>query len=174
MKIEYEVKVLEIDVNLIKNKLNELNAIKLGDFFQKRYVYDFNPKKDNSWIRLRNNGKESTLTIKEINSNKIDGTNEIEIKVDDFEKTNLLLEKLGFKAKSYQENKRISYLLNNVEIDIDFWPLIPPYLEIEGRSIEDVKTILNLLNLKNFTSINTKDVYKKYNIDIDKIKELKF
>lgn len=35
MKIEYEVKILDIDVNLIKNKLNELNAKKMGIFFKK-------------------------------------------------------------------------------------------------------------------------------------------
>lgn len=114
------------------------------------------------------------MTIKEINSDKIDGTKEIEIIVDDFEKTNLLLNKLGFMPRNYQENKRISYLLDDVEIEIDFWPLIPPYLEIEGKSKEKVEKVLNLLNFKNFTSINTKKVYQKYNIDIDKIKELKF
>ena len=89
---------------------------------------------------------------------------------------NLLLEKLGYLNKGYQENKRISYILNNVEIEIDFWPKIPPYLEIEGKSIEEVENIIKLLGYKTSqtTSINTTDIYKKYGIDIENIRDLKF
>jgi len=49
------------------------------------------------------------LTIKEIISDSIDGTKEIEVEVSDFEDTNLILEKMGYKFKSYQENKRTSF-----------------------------------------------------------------
>lgn len=100
----------------------------------KRYVYDFNPINKNKWIRLRTDGKTSTLTIKEIvDKNEIDGTNEIEIEVSSFENANKILNELGYVARNYQENKRIKYTLDGVEIDIDFWPLIPPYVEIEGK-----------------------------------------
>lgn len=176
MKTEFEVKILEIDVDEIISKLNWLGAKKNGEKLQKRFVYDFTPKKNNSWVRLRTDGQNTTLTIKEIENDKIGGTKEIEISVDDFEKTNLFLEKLGYFHKGYQENKRISYILNNVEIEIDFWPQIPPYLEIEGKSVEDVERIIKLLGfeLSQTTSINTIKVYKKYGIDIDLIKELKF
>ena len=116
------------------------------------------------------------MTIKEIHNDKIDGTKEIEIVVDNFEKTNLLLNKLGYLPKNYQENKRVSYKLDGVDIEIDFWPRIPPYLEIEGNSIKVVENIVNKLGFKmsQTTSINTIKVYKKYGIDINIIKELKF
>ena len=64
--IEYEVRVLEIDVEQIKNKLNELNAILVEDVFQRRYLYDFNPVNPDKWIRLRTNGSTTTLTIKDV------------------------------------------------------------------------------------------------------------
>src|SRR3989344_2464509 len=100
----------------------------------------------------------------------------LEIDVDNFEKTHLFLGKLGFIAKGYQENKRISYVLNNVEIEIDFWPHIPPYLEIEGKSKENVEMMIKKLGfaVSKATSINTTDVYKKYGINLNSIKELKF
>src|SRR5690606_24921414 len=54
-------------------------------------------------------GDETTLTVKQITSDAIDGTHEIEVGVDDFAATNALLNVLGFTAKSYQETKRTSF-----------------------------------------------------------------
>ncbi|MGV8141601.1 MAG: class IV adenylate cyclase [Candidatus Woesearchaeota archaeon] len=176
MKTEFEVKILEIDVENISEKLKKLGAKKIAERNMKRYVYDIIPKKKDSWVRLRFDGIKTTLTIKEIHTDKIDGTKEIEIIVDDFDKTNLLLNKLGYKHKGYQENKRISYKLNDVEIEIDSWPKIPTYLEIEAKSIDEVKKTVKQLGFKmsQTTSINTTDVYNKYGIDIDSIRELRF
>jgi adenylate cyclase class 2 len=176
IQTEFEAKILEINVDELISKLNALGAKKIGEKMQKRFVYDFNPKKENSWIRLRTNGAKTTLTIKEIQNDNIDGTRELEISVDDFEKANLILEKLGYVTKGYQENKRISYILDDVEIEIDFWPQIPPYIEIQGKSIAEVERIIKQLGfeLSQAISINTTEIYKKYGIDIDSIKELKF
>ena len=44
MKTEYEVKVLNINVDNIIERLESLGAIKKGEYFQRRYVYNFNPK----------------------------------------------------------------------------------------------------------------------------------
>lgn len=177
MKTEYEIRVLEIDKQQIIKKLEELGATKIGEFNQKRYVYDLKPVEENKWIRLRTNGIKTTLTYKDIESNTIDGTKEVEIEVDDFETTNEFLERIGFKNKGYQENNRIQYVLNGVEIDIDLWPMIPTYLEIEGESETEVIKIKELLNIDEtkVTALNCSDIYKDiYNIDISKIKELKF
>jgi adenylate cyclase class 2 len=177
MKTEYEIRVLEIDKEKIIKKLEELGAIKKGKFEQKRYVYDLRPVEKGKWIRLRTNGKITTLTYKNIVSNTIDGTKEVEFEVEDFDKANEFLEKIGFKNRSYQENERIQYILNNVEIDIDSWPLIPTYMEIEGKSEEEIINIKKFLNIDEtkVTALNCDDIYKQiYNIDISQIKELKF
>ncbi|MBT3412985.1 MAG: CYTH domain-containing protein [Candidatus Jacksonbacteria bacterium] len=176
MDTEFEAKILDIDVDTILSKLKSLGAKKIKEREQKRYVYDFFPKKDNSWVRLRTDGEETTLTIKEIQNDNIDGTEEIELEVSDFEKANFLLEKLGYSNNGYQENKRISYVLEGVQVEIDFWPLIPPYLEVEGNSEEEVEKIVKLLGyeISQTTSMNTIKVYKKYGIDLTAIKELKF
>lgn len=176
MKTEFELRILEVNKDKIINHLEKLGAKKIGEFDQKRYVYNLNPKQENKWIRLRTNGKKTTLTYKDITSNTIDGTKEVEIEVNNFEKTNELLEKIGFKNKGYQENKRIQYILNDVEIDIDTWPLIPTYMEIEGKSEEEVINISKLLNVDEtkITTLNCSDIYKNiYGIDISKIQILK-
>lgn len=177
MKTEYEIRVLEIDQEKILETLEKLGAKKIGEFHQKRYVYDLNPIQKGKWIRLRTDGFISTLTYKDIVSNTIDGTKEVEIVVDHFEKTNEFLEKIGFNHRSYQENNRICYLLDDVEIDIDSWPMIPSYTEIEGKSEKDVLKMKEKLMISDeqITCLNCDDIYKlKYGIDISKIKELKF
>ena len=177
MKTEYEIRVLEMEKESIVKKLESLGAIKKGEYNQKRYVYDLKPIPKDKWIRLRTNGIETTLTYKDIESNTIDGTKEVEFKVDSFEVANEFLNKIGFMPRSYQENKRIQYTLDNVEIDIDTWPMIPTYLEIEGNSEEEVNNMVKKLGLSNLkiTPLNCDDIYREfYNIDISKIEELKF
>lgn len=176
MNTEFEVKILEIDVQTIKLKLQELGAEFIGEFNQKRYVFDFNPKVYGKWIRLRTNGKTTTLTIKETKTDQIDGTKELETEVGDIVVMNNILQELGYNHRAYQENKRISYKLEGVSIEIDSWPLIPSYLEIEGESINEVEKIVHKLgfDFSETTSINTTEVYKRYGIDIEPIKELIF
>ena len=177
MNTEYEIRVLEIDENSMISKIEKLNAKKEGEWFQKRYVYNTIPENDNSWYRLRTNGVKTTLTYKNIEQETIDGTKELEIEVSDFDKTNEMLKIMGYHYKAYQENKRIRYILDDVEIDIDTWPMIPTYMEIEGKSSEDIQKIMEVLEIKeeNTTTLNCQSIYEKiYNIDINKIKELKF
>lgn len=172
MKSEIECRLLEVNVIEFISKLKNANASLVGDWLQIRNCYDFTPVRDNSWIRLRTNGIETTLTIKEINSSNIDGTKESEIIVSDFETTNEILNKLGYKVRSRQENRRIRYMLDGVEIDIDFWPMIPAYVEFEAESEEAIKSICKKLDI-NFDSLTTLDVekvYKKYGIDINKLR----
>ena len=142
MNIEYEARILDIDKDKLIKRLRDLNARFVGEFDQKRYVYNIIPKADWKWLRLRTNGKKTTLTYKSVEKNSIDGTKELEIEVDNFENTNSLLELAGIKNKGYQENNRVQYVLDDVEIDIDTWPMIPTYVEIEGKSEESVLNII--------------------------------
>ena len=175
MHTEYEVRILEIDVDSIKKKLDDVGAVFEWDRLQRRYVYDFIPKLDGKWIRLRTNGIKNTLTIKDVVTSKIDGTKELEIEVDDFDNTNLILQELGYEHRACQENRRIQYKLNGVEIDIDSWPMIPTYLEIEGSSEEEVYKALELLGFSkdDITTRDVEGIYNDYGHDVMEIKELK-
>ncbi len=171
MKTEYEVRVLNVDKEEIKKKLESLKAEFKWERLQKRYVYDFNPKIEGKWIRLRTDGVKTTLTIKNVKSKSIDGTEELEIEVSDLEKTNLILKELGYIPKAVQENKRCRYILDGVEIDIDSWPQIPDYIEIEGKNEEEVyKTVETLgFTKEDTTGKDVESVYKDYGIDLNKI-----
>lgn len=169
MHTEYEVRVLDINKDNLIKKLEELGATKIADFEYKRRVFNFNPPTDTKWIRLRTDGNKTTLTIKKLESLEIDGTKEMEIEVSSFEETNRILEELGYKAHTYQQNRRTRYVLNDVELDIDTWPYIPTYLEIEGKDEKSVKDMIKLLDVdeSKVTSIDVQSVFKEfYKIDI--------
>ena len=171
MKYEIEARLLDVDVSNFILNLKKNNAEFKGDWLQIRNCYDFTPVKPNSWIRLRTNGEETTLTIKEIVNSKINGTKEWEVAVSDFDATNEILNKLGYVARSRQENRRIRYLLDSVEIDIDFWPLIPTYVEFEAESEEAVKLVCKKLQVEfdNLVTLDVTSIYDHYGIPFDSL-----
>lgn len=176
MKTEYEIRFLEINTNKVLKKLKEVGATEIGNWVQIRKTYDLVTPKQNSWIRLRTNGKITTLTVKEINTARIDGTKEAEVVVDNFDEMDLILTKIGLKERNYQENRRHQFKFKDTEIDIDTWPLIPTYLEIEGESESKIKDVCKVLGLEyeKATTMDVTDIYNKiYGIDILKIKTLK-
>ncbi|MFI9412966.1 class IV adenylate cyclase [Nocardia gamkensis] len=176
MPIEHEAKILDIDPDTIEQHIVDKGGRKLGERFMRRYVYDITPGDESKWIRLRDNGKGTTLAVKEITSDAIDGTHEVEVGVDDFSATNALLERLGYTAKSYQENKRVSFVLDGAQLEVDTWPRIPPYLEIEAATVDEVIRIAELLGYTeaDLTGENTIKIYARHGIDLDTVRELRF
>ena len=178
MAKEREVTILNIKEEDFIKKLLDNGAVFKDEFLQRRYTYDFTPALKNKWIRLRTNGKKTTLTIKEIKDKKaIDGTEELEVLVGDFDIMNKILKELGYVYRNYQENYRKIYMIDEVEVSIDSWPMIPTYAEIEGKSNEAVISILNKLgySLDEATTLDVTSIYNEvYGIDLLNIRELKF
>lgn len=176
MKTEFEARILEIDVEAIVKILESLGAEKVAERKLRRLVYDLEPGNETAWIRLRTDGAKSTLTVKEHRAEGIDGMKELEVVMDDFDMAKVFLSKLGREPRWYQENCRISYVLDGIEIEIDSWPLIPTYLEIEGKSVGEVEGMIERLgfSLADMTTLCTKDIYSKYGIDLHSIADLRF
>ncbi|MEV8373127.1 CYTH domain-containing protein [Kribbella sp. NPDC056861] len=176
MPIEFEAKMLDVEPDELADRILRLGGRRVGDRLMRRYVYDIRVGDESRWIRLRDDGTAVTLTVKEIAHDGIEGTTETEVVVSDFEVTNELLGRIGFHAKSYQENRRASFELDGAELEIDWWPLIPPYLEIEGQSREHVVQVAEALGISEdeLTGENTVKVYARYGIDLAEISELRF
>lgn len=170
---EYEIKVLNVDTNKLREKLLSLDFTEVPRFIFKRRVYDLS---DGGWIRLRTNGTKTTLTYKKSHSDSIDGVEEIETEVSDFESTNSILEKAGIIPKNYQENYRTEFSNGEIEVTIDEWPKVDPYVEIEGSSVEVVKKYLSDLGLGSHdtTSKPTSYIYELAGINLNEITDLRF
>jgi adenylate cyclase class 2 len=173
--IEFEAKLLGVEPEGTARLLAGIGAEHLGRRLQRRYVYDI-PGRADAWVRLRDTGDDVTLCVKEVRSEGIDGVVETETTVGDFEMTHTLLGKLGYRPKAYQENRRSSWRLRGAAIEIDQWPRIPPYLEIEGVSVEHVHATALALGIspEELTTESTTKVYRRYGIDIEAIARLTF
>ena len=162
MDNELELRILDINVDAVISKLEKLGAKKVGDWNYTRYIYDTKPYDEDKWIRLRTNGTKTELTYKDYTDDSIKGVKELEIEVSDLEKTKQLLEILGYSYRSIQQNKRIRYMYDDTEIDIDTWPHLNTYVEIEAPTIEKVNKMINIL--KEFgsevTGKNVQDIYE--------------
>ena len=183
---EFEIKFLEVNVPELEKKLISIGAEKVGEYNYHRIIMDYPDKRlhaDHSWIRLRTDGEKTTLTYKQAQmGEKKDrfighvGMKEIEIEVEGYEKTFELLKAIGLIVKMEEKNKRIRYRLQDITFDIDFWPEIPAYLEIESTSYEKVKNAANKLGFDSEKGIigTAGTVYKKYGIDIDEYASITF
>jgi adenylate cyclase class 2 len=175
--IEYEAKVLDIDPDEVRAVILAKGGEQVGGpRLMRRFVYDIVPGDLSKWIRLRDTGSETTLCVKWIESDAIDGTHEVETVVGDFAATNELLGLLGCTPKSYQENRRTSFELDGVRLELDEWPMIPPYLEIEGDARDDVLRVAGLLGFSadGLTGENTMKVYARYGIELGGLREVRF
>jgi adenylate cyclase class 2 len=174
--VEFEAKVLDVEPEVMAGLIIRAGGRRVGDALMRRYVYDIDAGDQSRWIRLRDTGTEITLAVKEIAHDGIDGTTETEVVVGDFDSTNELLRRIGFEPKSYQENRRSSFELRGAQLELDQWPLIPPYLEIEGDSRQHVVEIAGVLGIDEdrLTGENTVKVYARYGLDLSTIPDLRF
>jgi len=183
---EIEVKFLNIDVAVIEKKLHSLGANKVFEKLYKRKVFDYPDlrlDKTNAWVRLRDESEKIMLSFKQrLGVSSGDGSSndgsmkEIEIEVSDFNKMTSFLLEIGLIEKFYMENKRIRYILGDIEFDIDFWPQLEPYLEIEAPTWDKINEAIKILGLNpNDKKIfSTTQVYKLKGIDDKDYKEITF
>lgn len=183
---EKEVKYLGIDVEEVSKKLSKISARKVFDKLYKRKVYDYPDLRLNSnysWIRLRDEDGQVTLAYKRREGvSSSDGTandtsmTEVELIVNDFVSTSLFLESIGLKLKFYEENRRVRWVKNGVEFDIDYWPKLDPYLEIEASSWDEIdKSIKDLgLDPNKKRIFSAHQIYKLAGINEDDYSEITF
>jgi len=174
MYIEYEATFLNVDKDKIRETLRDKKAkLVKPEFLQKRVVFNLPGKSGTgSWLRVRDEGDKITMSFKSVDGDKIENQKEINLVIDIFEKGVEFLETIGCEKKSYQETKREIWQLNNVEICIDEWPFLEPFVEIEGKSEKEVKDVSERLGFDYsqawFCAVGL--IYsKKYNIPVEVI-----
>lgn len=173
---EIEVRFLDIGVAKLKERLMELGATDLGeDLFKEVIFYDQAGSwqyKEKKFVRLRQTKKGTLLAYKNQSVETATGAEEIEFKIDDFEKAKLLLERIGLVAYREQEKKRQTYMLGEVIVDIDTWPKVPTYVELEGPSEDALKEAAAKLKL-NWTDVVFEAprfvIEKRYKIPFSKL-----
>jgi adenylate cyclase class 2 len=143
----------------------------------RRYVYDLVPPRSTGWMRLRDDGHDVTLAVKDTGAeNGLSTTSEVEVSVGGFDEMHAVLEALGHKARGYQVNYRQSFRKDGVRIEIDEWPLLPPYIEVEADSAGEVYSMCKTLGFKSdeLVTLNTISLYRAIGIELMNTPILRF
>jgi len=150
MKTEIEVKFLNVDFEEVRETLRTLGATRVYAMRDMRRSIVETPAMEakNAFVRVRDEGDTVTLTYKQVDEDSLSGVKEIEVEVSDFEATIALLDQCGLPQKSFQESRRETWHFNGVEVVMDEWPWLNPYIEIEGDSEEDVKKVAEQLGFR--------------------------
>ena len=157
MAQEIETKVLDIDAEKVKSKLLALGAQKIQET---RLFVDWYRTKEvkESWhLRIRSNsegkhevtwkGDPKTVGIAKVRR-------EINFLVEEPQKVAELFEGIGLEKYGHQEKDRTSFSFKDWHFDIDQYPGMPPYLEIEGQNEDHLKEGMKLLGLENNQTYN--------------------
>lgn len=146
--LEYEIRIYNIDEKKIKKILKQNNA----ELIQKKIimpliVYIHPKNKKDSYIRIRNEGHEITMTTKTKLKSKY--VIEREVVIDNMEEGDAILKMLGCKVNYKIEKIREIYKLKGCkEIVFDSYPGIPTYMEIDCHNESSLKKMANILGYK--------------------------
>lgn len=145
---EIEVRFLNVDKENLVTKLYAVGARDKGEMLLSEVIF-YDPAlvwlQESRFVRVRTLGATTTLTYKKNKRQTIDSAYEVEFPVPDQEQAVKFLEGIGLVAYRHQEKKRHTFLLGKVVVDIDSWPLIPPYVELEGPSPAGLREVAELL-----------------------------
>jgi len=165
---EIEVKILEIDEKEVIERLRGLGARKIFDGDVITTYFDFEDKrlaKEGKILRLRKKGDQVELTYKKkISKKEAKITDEYEVIVDRIDAVVEILEMVGLKEFHKSIKHRISYTKDNIHFEIDTYPGIPAFLEIEAQSVGELREYINKLGFSMDETLpwSIKDVLEYY------------
>lgn len=175
---EIEATFINIDKDALRAKLKASGAELLQpEILMRRTIFDVD---DHSFARVRDEGNKITMSYKHLDELSLSGMKEACVEVNDFQEAVNILLALGHKIKAEQEALREEWLLDGVKIDIDTWPWLPSYVEIEGPSEDAVKTVSAKLgfDMKDAYYGSVDRIYQIYynvtDADINYCPEIKF
>ncbi len=165
---EIEVKILDINVGEVRKKLQNLKAEKIFDGEIKMVCFDYpteDLKKEGKTLRVRKVGEQVELCFKGKKENsKLKVREEIETTTESFEDTVTIFDKLGFKRFYEGTKKRESYKLKNARFEIDTFPDIPTFVEIEAQTEKEVQEAVESLGytMEQTTNKSAREIKKQY------------
>ena len=177
--LEKEIKILEIPVDAVIQKLESLGAEKKFEGIIHDVYYDFPDELEHKMeangrmFRLRTKGEEHIYTIKnkrkEIKVQEwLIAKDEHEMPVTNIESFAKVLEKYGMQKTREKKKHRVSYMLDNVVFDIDDYQNgIPTLLEIEAHDMQTISQWQEKLELQEYKTFigGSRKLFRKYNIE---------
>lgn len=178
IKPEIEATFININKDQLRAQLKELGAKLLQpELLMRRTIFDID---DHSFVRVRDEGNRITMSYKHLDTLSLSGMKEICLDVNNYDEAINFVKACGLRPKAVQETLREEWELDGVELDIDTWPWLPSYVEIEGSSEEAVEKVIAKLGFNMEAALygSVDEVYKIYydvtSQDINYCPEIKF
>ncbi|USG99043.1 class IV adenylate cyclase [Thermococcus argininiproducens] len=137
--MEIEIK-FRVDFNEIRKKIENLGARLIREEVQEDLYFSVPLPR---LLRIRHviNLGEVILGYKEIQDEKNEEFEEIEVKIEDFEKMKEILTRLGFGEDVWVKKHRLVYKLNEVTFELNKVENLGDFLDIEviGEDVEEAK-----------------------------------
>lgn len=152
-QFETETKVLDVDWDRVIASLRDIGATHISDrAFEVDWYRPVGEKlgEENWYLRTRrwSNGQaEVTWKGKREVFQNSRRHQEIELLIADAEKLGQLFELIGLEHYAHQEKKRSTWTYKEWKFDLDQYPKMPAYLEIEGTSDAHIMKAVALLQL---------------------------
>ncbi len=166
--VEHEIKVLNVDINQVKEKLEELGAKKVYEDERKFTVLDNENGdylKQDKLIRITEEG--SVKVSIHINNSKPKIKEAIKYKASRVKEQLDFFLAIGLKPIAKAKAQRISYELGDIDFDIDDFYKIPPYLEIDIENVDNYQELLKKLGLENHevVKMGTEAIFEHYGLN---------
>ncbi len=170
---EQEIKVLDVDVSKLVENLEKIGAKKVYDDVRTIITLD---TKENTFLNqkdklIRVTDEGNIKVTMHVNQSNPEIKEEIKFKTSRLKETMDFFHQLELDPISEVSAKRISFELGKIDFDIDLFPTIPPFLEIDIKHLEEenitVESLLEELGLRNnrVVVMGTEDIHKLYGID---------
>jgi adenylate cyclase class 2 len=163
--MENEIKILNVDPKAVSKRLEALGAQKVYE--DNRVITHF----DTPDGALAGEGKQVKVTqegtVKLTVTSGVNTTTPTEEKKRIEGDINAIPELAGLQPISKVTAPRISYELGKIDFDIDTFPGIPPFLEIDTTDVDDLEALLTKLGLESNERVvlGTPGIYTRYGKD---------
>ncbi len=170
---EHEVKVLDVNVEELCKKLEEIGAKKVYEGVRTIIALD---TKDNHYLNnedklIRFTQEDKAKITMHVGQSTPETKAAIKFKTTNSEEAMSFLLQLGLEPKTRVEAPRVSYELGKVSFDIDKFPAIPAFLEIDKEYLEEegytLESLLAKLGLENNKVVvkGTEDIHEMYGVN---------
>lgn len=170
---EHEIKILDVDIDTLTKELEKIGAKKVYDDVRTIIALDTEDKKflnqKDKLIRITDEG--SIKVTMHVHQSQPEIKAGIKFKTSRLKETMDFFHEMGLDPISTVRVPRVSYELGKIDFDIDSFPAISPFLEIDIEHIDEegytVESLLKKLGLENnkVVVMRTEDIHKLDNID---------
>ena len=166
---EVELRFINIDASKIKKRLKELNAVVYQKRVKMSVIHYIHPKYKDYQIRIRDEGRNKTMTLKKDFKDKY--PTEYEVTINDMEQGDKILQNLGCEiAFTNDKYREFWHMKGAKEIVFDELPGLPIFMEVDCHTEKNLFAICKKLGLNPKDAYHG-DMYKElYGLDIKELK----